>query len=301
MYSIALKQKQHPTYILTDQDSGSRIEIVPERGGMVTEWTIGDTQILYFDAERFADPAKSVRGGIPILFPICGNLPDARYEVDGHFYELAQHGFARNLPWEVRDRSVKPNGAVLELALSSTADTLAVYPFEFELVFTYRLEGNRLHIAQSYTNKSERPMPFSTGLHPYFHLADASTETKSQLQLQIPSDRYINQIDRTEHSYTPSDNGSSLDWNAPELDLAFRPISARQTSATEPNRQVEITISYDDAYTTIVFWTVAEKNYYCLEPWSAPRNALNTKTDLIVLEPAQTRSIEVTFDAQTKR
>ena len=292
MYSIALKQKQHPTYILTDQNSGGRVEIVPERGGMVTEWSIGDCQILYFDAERFADPAKSVRGGIPILFPICGNLPEATYEVDGQTYELAQHGFARNLPWTVRDRGVKANGAVLELVLTSTPDTLSVYPFEFELAFTYRFQGKLLQIHQSYTNKSERPMPFSTGLHPYFYLANASTQTKSQLQLEIPAKRYINQINQTEHEYT-----GSLDWNAPELDLAFRPISAQQTSAVDPTRQVRISIDYDSAYTTLVFWTVAEKNYYCLEPWSAPRNALNTGTDLLWLEPGQTRTMTVTFDA----
>ena len=293
MYSIALKQKQHPTYILTNQDSGGRLEIVPERGGMVTEWSIGDRQILYFDAERFADPAKSVRGGIPILFPICGNLPEATYEVDGQTYELAQHGFARNLPWTVRDRAVKEDAAVLELVLTSTPDTLKVYPFEFELLFSYQFQGDRLRIEQSYTNQSDRPMPFSTGLHPYFYLADPSTQTKSQLQLDIPAKRYINQINQTEHEYA-----GSLDWNAPELDLAFRPISAQQTSAADPNRQVKVSIDYDSAYTTLVFWTVAEKNYYCLEPWSAPRNALNTGTDLLQLEPGETRSMHVTFNAQ---
>ena len=296
MYSIALKQKQHPTYILTDQDSGARAEIVPERGGMVTEWEIGETQILYFDAERFTDPAKSVRGGIPILFPICGNLPDNTYSVDGQSYTLAQHGFARNLPWTVSDRGVKENGAVLQLTLESNEDTLSVYPFEFQLEFTYRLQGNQLHIEQRYTNKSDRPMPFSTGLHPYFHLENADTETKAQLQLEIPATRYINQIDKTEHDY----NGT-LNWSAPELDLAFRPISAQQTSATDPTRPVTVTISYDDSYTTLVFWTVEAKNYYCLEPWSAPRNALNTGTDLLTLAPGEAQTIKVTFDAQLTR
>lgn len=293
MYSIALKQKQHPTYILTDQESGSRVEIVPERGGMVTEWTINGAQILYFDAERFTDPAKSVRGGIPILFPICGNLPDATYQVEGQSYELAQHGFARNLPWTVRDRAVKENGAVLELALESTPDTLSVYPFEFELVFTYRLQGDRLYIDQSYTNKSKRTMPFSTGLHPYFYLAKADKKIKSQLQLEIPASRYIDQINQTEHDYT-----GSLDWDAPELDLAFRPISAQQTSATDPTRALSVSIDYDSTYTTLVFWTVEEKNYYCLEPWSAPRNALNTGVDLLQLAPGETRTTNVTFNAQ---
>ena len=34
--------------------------------------------MLYLDQERFLDSSKSVRGGIPVLFPICGGLPGDR-------------------------------------------------------------------------------------------------------------------------------------------------------------------------------------------------------------------------------
>lgn len=193
----------------------------------------------------------------------------------------------------MRDRAVKENGAVLQLVLESSEDTLSVYPFAFQVEFTYRLQGNRLHIDQHYSNRSDRPMPFSTGLHPYFQLENASVETKSQLQLDIPATRYIDQISQREQDY----NGT-LDWQSPELDLAFRPISDRQTSATDPARQVAVAIDYDDAYTTLVFWTVAGKNYYCLDPWSAPCNAMNTGIDLLRLAPGETHSMTVTFSVQ---
>ena len=52
-----------------------RLRVVPERGGLITEWRCGDHEILYFDLERFQNKEKSIRGGIPILFPICGDLP----------------------------------------------------------------------------------------------------------------------------------------------------------------------------------------------------------------------------------
>ena len=59
-------------------NSGDRLRLVPERGGLVTEWLCNGRELLYFDQLRFADPTKSVRGGIPVLFPICGNLPGDR-------------------------------------------------------------------------------------------------------------------------------------------------------------------------------------------------------------------------------
>ncbi|MGB3293666.1 MAG: aldose epimerase, partial [Phormidesmis sp.] len=177
MYSVALKQAKYPTYILSDQSAGARVEVIPERGGLITQWHINDTQILYFDAERFSDPSKSVRGGIPILFPICGNLPDDAYRLDGQSYPLKQHGFARDLPWTVSDRGViddteAGSGAMLQLTLESNETTLKGYPFDFQLQFTYRVSGNQLIIEKRFTNRSDRPMPYSTGLHPNFQLDD---------------------------------------------------------------------------------------------------------------------------------
>jgi galactose mutarotase-like enzyme len=294
MYAIALKQKQYPTYLLSDSDAGARLEVVPERGGIVTQWHIQDIPILYFDAERFSDPSQSIRGGIPILFPICGNLPDNTYRIAEQPYSLKQHGFARDLPWTVSDRGVKDGpegGAMLQLTLSSSEATRQAYPFDFELTFTYRLMGNRLFIEQRFHNKGDRPMPFSTGLHPYFQL-NATPTAKSQLQLNIPATQYTDQISQRDHAYS-----GSLDWSSPELDLAFRPISAQSASVRDLERQVQLSLSYDPLYSTLVFWAVAEKNYYCLEPWSAPRNALNAGTDLLTLAPGETQVLNVTFSA----
>jgi galactose mutarotase-like enzyme len=48
---------------------------------------------------------------------------------------------------------------------------------------------------------------------------------------------------------------------------------------------MQLTLEYDDAYSAVVFWTVKGKPYYCIEPWTATRNALNTGENLIYLDP----------------
>lgn len=95
MFAIALQQQQYKTYILSDSSAQSRLEVVPERGGIITSWPIQSQELLYLDAERFANPDLTVRGGIPILFPICGNLFDNTYTYNGQQYKLKQHGFAQ--------------------------------------------------------------------------------------------------------------------------------------------------------------------------------------------------------------
>jgi galactose mutarotase-like enzyme len=288
VFAIALNQQQYKTYILTDQDADSSLEVVPERGGIITRWSLQGQDILYLDAERFTDPNLSVRGGIPILFPICGNLPNNTYTHNGESYTLKQHGFARDLPWEVTDQ-VTNDLVSLTLVLNSNDQTHAVYPFDFQVAFTYQLKGNTLEIQQRYTNHSTETMPFSTGLHPYFFTSD-----KTQLQFEIPASQYQDQITKEVHSFS-----GTFDLSRDEIDVAFRQVNENSASVTDTGRRLKLTLSYSDLYSTLVFWTVKGKDYYCLEPWSAARNALNTGEHLIQLAPGASCeasvSLTVTF------
>ncbi len=271
-------------YIQTNQ---SRLEVVPERGGIITSWQVQNQEILYLDEERFANPQLSVRGGVPILFPICGNLPDNTYTLNDKQYTLKQHGFARDLPWKSTQDQVTPEKASLTLVLSSNEQTRAVYPFDFQLAFTYQIQGNTLEIKQQFTNLSTEPMPFSTGFHPYFLTVD-----KTQLKFEIPSQEYQDQITKEIHSF----NGG-FDFNRDEIDAAFKQLSGKSATVTDNARKLKLTLEYDDTYSTLVFWTVKGKNYYCLEPWSGPRNAINTGEHLTVLEPQASHTATVRLTA----
>ena len=284
MFAIARLSQQYETYILTDQGASSRLEVVPERGGIITSWSLQGQDILYLDAERFTDPSLSVRGGIPILFPICGNLPNNTYTYKGEQYTLKQHGFARDLPWEITNQ-VTNDLVALTLVLNSNDQTRAVYPFDFQLAFTYQLKGNTLEIQQRYTNHSTEPMPFSTGLHPYFFTSD-----KTKLEFEIPASQYQDQITKEVHPFS-----GTFDLSRDEIDVAFRQVNGSSASVTDTGRRLKVILSYSDLYSTLVFWTVKGKDYYCLEPWSAPRNALNTGDHLTQLAPGASYEASVTL------
>ncbi|NCQ86567.1 MAG: aldose epimerase [Microcystis aeruginosa W13-18] len=277
-FTITQKQNQYLTYCLKDEEADAYLEVVPARGGIITRWQICGEDILYLDRERFKEPNLSVRGGVPILFPICGNLPDNTYQHQGRNYTLKQHGFARDLPWQVSKQSTE-TAASLTLELNSNPSTRQVYPFDFQLIFTYQLQGNSLKIHQKVINLSPEKMPFSIGLHPYFQVTD-----KTRLSFDIPSSQYLDQRSKTLHSYS-----GHFDFNLEEIDAAFPQITRHQSSFSDSYHQRQIILGYDDLYTTIVFWTLKDKNYICLEPWSAPRNALNTGEHLTYLEPQSSR------------
>jgi galactose mutarotase-like enzyme len=274
MVSISVKQDQYKTYVLTDDTANSQIEVVPERGGIITKWRVDGKEIFYLDEERYTNPELSVRGGNPILFPICGNLPDNAYTVNGKNYTLKQHGFARDLPWSAEEVNSQ-NQTYLKVRLVSNEQTKAVYPFDFDVTFSYEIKGNTLEVRQHYHNASSTSMPFSFGFHPYFAVQD-----KTKLEVEIPSREYFDNKTKGVNAY----NGS-FDFNQDEIDAAFKQLSAKSASVTDSDRKLKLTLDYDDAFSTLVFWTVKGKDFYCLEPWSAGRNAMNTGENLTVLEP----------------
>lgn len=274
MFTVTTEQRQYQTYILHDQSSAAVVEVVPERGGIITQWRVQDQEILYLDRERFQDPALTVRGGIPILFPICGNLPHNTYTYLAQVYQLKQHGFARDLPWQVVDQSTQ-DAASLTLELISTEQTKSWYPFDFQLRFTYQLCDRTLSLQQQYINRSDRAMPFSTGLHPYFWVGD-----KTQLQFEIPAIQLQSQPDHNQHPFH-----GQFNFEMDEIDVAFRQLSQQTARVIDRQRQLSLTMDYDAVYSTLVFWTVKGKDFYCLEPWSAPRNALNSGDNLLELQP----------------
>ncbi len=287
VFAIALQQDQYKTYILSDQVAQSRLEIVPERGGIVTRWQLRGQDILYLDTERFANPELTVRGGVPILFPICGNLPGNSYTIEGQPYTLKQHGLARDLPWQVSDRSTQECVSIT-LTLESSDVTRALYPFDFHLAFTYRLRGNSLELEQQVTNRGDRPMPFSLGFHPYFQTSD-----KSQLQFEIPATQLVNQRTGESHRFS-----GQFDFEQDEIDVIFRELSGQVATVSDRARSLRLTMEFDDFYPFLVFWTVKGKDFYCLEPWSAGRNAMNTGDRLTHLPPGE--SLHASFRLTVK-
>ncbi len=100
----------------------TQAKIAPERGGLLTSFSIDSAEIIYLDRETFNDPTKNVRGGIPLLFPNAGPLKRG-------LYNLPQHGFVRKIPWIVIEQ--KRNSIALQLL--SNPETRINYPFDFEL------------------------------------------------------------------------------------------------------------------------------------------------------------------------
>ena len=101
----------------------------------------------------------------PILFPIVGRLKKDNYFYKNQKYNMSQHGFARDKEFEI----IEQKDDFLEFRLCSDEKSLEIYPFDFELYLSYKLEKSSLIISYKVKNKSDEKMFFSIGAHPAFN------------------------------------------------------------------------------------------------------------------------------------
>lgn len=249
---------------LEDEATGSLVTLAPSRGGMVARYSVGGIPVLFLDETTLADPGKSVRGGIPVLFPIAGKLPGDRYEVGGRAFAMKQHGFARNIPWDVVSESTE-DGATVTLGLDASEATRAQYPFEFALRFTYRLHGGVLSVEQRFENRGDTPMPLHPGLHPYFFVPDA---TKPQVRVDTDATRAFDNRTGREVALT-----RPIELAGREVDLFLLDHRPRHTILHRPGMP-GVRIGFGDEQALLVVWTLPGRDFVCVEPWRTRPGAL---------------------------
>ena len=262
-------------------DHGDVIRVVPERGGLLTGWQVKGRELIYLDLERFLTPGQSVRGGAPVLFPICGNLPgDSLPLADGRTATLKQHGFARDLPWELSELA---DGRGVRLELSDTPATLADFPFPFLLQLDYRLAPSALEVTITLHNRADQPLPFSFGLHPYFNLSSLAAAGFEG----IP-DECLNHL-----AMAPASTAEQLQRLEQGIDLLVRP--AADVALVDQAAGIKLSMELSDPWNLAVFWTDPPRPMVCMEPWTGPRQSLISGDCKLELAPGEQRSLHTRY------
>jgi galactose mutarotase-like enzyme len=263
---------------LEDESAKSRVEIVPERGGLVTRFVVDGRPVLYLDDATLADPKKNVRGGVPVLFPSPGKLTNDRWSRDGRSGTLPQHGFARNLAWKV-------SSADREIVLQLGSDSVPreTWPWSFVLEHRFSLAGRTLRIDQKVTNTGDGSMAFGLGFHPYFHV---ESSRKANVTVGTQACRAWDNTTKEVFELTRIELGKG------EVDLHLLD-HGRSDCALFFDGDPLVRIECSPEYQTWVIWTLPDRDFVCLEPWTCPFDALNTGQGLIHLAPGESRELFV--------
>ena len=214
----------------------------------------------------------------PILFPIVGTLKNNTYTIDQKEYQLSRHGFARDMEFQLIEKT--ENSAVF--SLESNNETLKKYPFEFELQLIYSLEKTSLNIEYIVINKSDRKMPFSIGAHPAIALPENfenysfKFEKEEVLKFNLLENDLIS--NKTEVLKT-SDNLVRLNYKLFENDaLVFKTLESKSITILE-NEKPYIEVDFED-FPSLGIWTKDQAPFVCIEPWFGYSDTANNSGDL---------------------
>jgi len=251
-------------------DKNNYIKFCPERGGIITNWVSDGKEILYFDEKRFMDKTKSIRGGIPILFPICGNLNTSSSVFGKDYLQFIQHGFARDLQWQC---SLNENEKSLSLFLNESNETRRYYPFDFQLKIDVTLKINCLKFKITIHNKTNIAMPINFGLHPYFNVSD------------FKNLEFINNPLNCQNQEKNIISNTLDELNNINLGVDLLMYTSGRSAFRDKIFKRQVTLNHPYPFDIGVIWTDPPRRMICLEPWTSPRNSFVDGLRNIMIPP----------------
>ncbi|MBC6696054.1 aldose 1-epimerase family protein [Terrisporobacter mayombei] len=215
----------------------------------------------------------------PILFPIVGRLKDNETYIEDKLYNMSQHGFARDMEFEVIDET---NSSII-YKLQSNEESKKFYPYEFELLIKYTLEENKLNIKWEVKNIDSREIYFSIGAHPAFNIS--SREELSNYYIEFKCKDNINQISLEGPYYneiTSMSKLETLELNPKSFEkdaIIFTNID--ELSIKNKKEDNYIKVSFED-FPLVGIWSPYYKDenltapFICVEPWHGLADSVNS-------------------------
>ena len=211
----------------------------------------------------------------PVLFPIVGRLWNNEYRYEGKTYSMGQHGFARDMEFQL---TYEEDNAVI-YTLESNSDTLKVYPFPFVLEVGYRLKDNRIEVIWSIQNTGETDMYYQIGAHPAFYYRDLDISTNERGFLYFGKKatnlEYISPVEKG----CVSDNRHILKLDNGYMELTQQTFDC-DTYIFDNNQVKKVTlldkqkspyISIECGTPLLAIWSPSTAHpdvpFVCIEPW----------------------------------
>jgi glucose-6-phosphate 1-epimerase len=163
------------------------------QGAHVMHWQpkSSNEPVLWLSSNARYMPGRSIRGGVPVCWPWFGAHPtDSSY---------CPHGFARVVPWELKESSRLKNGTtrlLLEMTQTDLAKRQLSYPYVFTLEITV---GNSLRMEMTTTNLANHPFMIGEAFHTYFNVSDVANTKITGLENVVYSDKVAGYVRNVQH------------------------------------------------------------------------------------------------------
>ncbi len=256
-----------------------------------------------------ADPKVWARHA-PLLFPIVGRLANDQLHLDGADYSLTQHGFARDMDFQLIDAAT--DRCCFELR--ATAETQKRFPRNFVLQMEYQVTDDRLAIRHTLHNPApQQSLYASIGGHPAFVWPLHEDSARDQHYIEFANDEP--QPIRRLHKGLMQENGIPTPVNGRRLPLnddlfnhdalIFDQLNSHELAYCAPNGDC-LRLRFAD-FPHLGIWTKPGADFVCLEPWqgyASPETFdgdFKDKPGVVSLAPGETRHWQYEISVDIKK
>ena len=209
----------------------------------------------------------------PVLFPIVGKLQDGKYRVNGKEFELPGHGFGRISEYQLVERRQD----YIEFALKWSEESLASYPWKFQLNVAYALKDKTVEVIWKVQNLDDKEMVYSIGAHTAFRCPLVQGEEFSDYYLKFNQEEdNINMPLNCKGQFLKVQGETHLQGQQLDLNyemfagdaLAYKGLKSDVVSICSHKSDKKVSMEAKD-FPFWGFWTPAQGGapFLCLEPW----------------------------------
>lgn len=231
----------------------------------------------------------------PILFPIVGTLKNNRYYFNGVDYSLSRHGFARDTNFELINKT--ENSATF--SLQASADSLLVYPFNFELQIKYTLDNNNLVVKYTVVNSGNSTLPFSIGAHPAIALPGNFEDYAIEFEKEEILSYHLLENDLiAEPTVTLNANNKivNLNYDLFKNDaLVFKKLDSKTITILKNN--IPYIKTQFASFPHLGLWTKLSASFLCIEPWCGYSDTIHSTGNLFEKEGINLLEPHTSFNA----
>ncbi len=214
-------------------------------------------------------------GQSPLLFPVVGRLREDTYCLDDQTYTIPKHGFARKSAFKLEYASKDE----MTFLLTDSPETLACFPFPFELRVHYYFTEGGFVMEHRVKNIGDATMYFSIVAHPGFRceMGDKvvmdETETAAAFRLNENGLRAAEQTPVFDHSREVVVTPDVFAADA----LIFDGLQSGGCTLERANGR-SIHVDFGGA-PCLGLWAKPGAPYVCIEPWYGIDDMYNAHHD----------------------
>lgn len=207
----------------------------------------------------------------PVLFPVVGAYRNNEMRYQGKTYKMSQHGFARDMEFELAEQTEDS----IFLSLEDTPETWENYPFAFRLELGYRLKDRTVEVIWRVKNPAEEPMYFSIGGHPAFNCPLSSGEKQTDYRIAFTgTDKIVSSlfgatgVTDTKIEYPLEDGILPITEDLFDNDaLVIENYQTKRVALVNPEGKAYLTVDFE--VPVFGLWSPPKKNapFICIEPW----------------------------------